>query len=127
MNTETVAKCMKTSFANTPFPVVVQKLAGGGVSAYNADLITLRKTYYDAGSASFDGPMPLTDSPPTAATFDRNKVAATVKAIQRKGSRRVPAADHESRLPSYRACFGGRKAMYFGRDGEFYTEPFPSK
>jgi hypothetical protein len=27
-----------------------------------------------------------------------------------------------------RAVFiGGRKAMYFGRDGEFYTEPFPSK
>ena len=28
---------------------------------------------------------------------------------------------------SYRVFFGGRKAMYFGRDGAFYTEPFPAQ
>jgi uncharacterized protein YbcV (DUF1398 family) len=25
----------------------------------------------------------------------------------------------------YEVFISGRKAMYFGRDGEFYTEPFP--
>jgi len=27
----------------------------------------------------------------------------------------------------YEVFIAGRKAMYFGRDGEFYTEPFPAK
>jgi uncharacterized protein YbcV (DUF1398 family) len=45
MNTDIINECLKASFANTPFPVVVQKLASAGVTGYNADLITLRKTY----------------------------------------------------------------------------------
>ena len=28
---------------------------------------------------------------------------------------------------NYRVFIDGRKAMYFGRDGDFYTEPFPTK
>ncbi len=63
MNTETIAECMKASFANTPFPIVVQKLAAGGVAGYNADLIALRNTYYDVGAESFDETIPLTDVP----------------------------------------------------------------
>jgi uncharacterized protein YbcV (DUF1398 family) len=27
----------------------------------------------------------------------------------------------------YEVFFNGCKAMYFGRDGQFYTEPFPAK
>ena len=49
MNTATLAECMKLSFADMPFPAVVQKLAGAGVRAYTADLIALRKTYYGEG------------------------------------------------------------------------------
>jgi hypothetical protein len=26
----------------------------------------------------------------------------------------------------YEVYIAGRKAMYFGRDGDFYTEPFPA-
>jgi uncharacterized protein YbcV (DUF1398 family) len=127
MNTETIAECMKASFADTPFPAVVQKLAGAGVTAYTTDLIVLRNTYYDAGVDSVDEPMPLSDAPPIAATFDGDKVAATVKAIQRK---EIGYAEFLRRImtagcASYRVFFGGRKAMYFGRDGAVYTEAFP--
>lgn len=128
MNTETIHECMKASFANTPFPATVQKLAGAGVTGYNADLIALRKTYYDRGAESIDEALPLTDVPAIAAQFDRDTVEATVKAIQRK---EIGYAEFLRRIMQagcvrYSVFFGGRKAMYFGRDGEFYTEPFPA-
>ena len=127
MNTATIAECMTASFANTPFPIVVQTLAGAGVSNYTADLIVLRNTYYDAGNDSVDESMPLTDAPAVAAQFDGDAVQATVKAIQRK---EIGYADFLRRIMQagcarYSVFFGGRKAMYFGRDGAHYTEKFP--
>lgn len=128
MNTRTIADCMKASFADTPFPVVVQKLAGAGVTSYTADLITLRKTYYDRDANSVDEAMPLTGAPAIAAQFDGDTVEAAVKAIQ---LREIGYAEFLRRIMKagcarYSVFFGGRKAMYFGRDGEFYTEPFPA-
>jgi uncharacterized protein YbcV (DUF1398 family) len=128
MNTETIAECMRLSFADTPFPAVVGKLAGAGVHAYTADLIALRNTYYDGNAASFDEALPLMSSPAIAPKFDSESVAASVHAIQRgeigyaEFLRRIMTAG----CASYRVFFDGRKAMYFGRDGDFYTEPFPA-
>jgi uncharacterized protein YbcV (DUF1398 family) len=129
MNIQTLEQCMAASFADTPFPVVVGRLIEAGVTSYTADLVTLRKTYYNAGSQSHDEAMPLTESPAIAPAFDAKTVAAAVKAIQRKEIgyaeflRRIMAAG----CSHYEVFFNGRKAMYFGRDGEFYTEPFPPK
>jgi uncharacterized protein YbcV (DUF1398 family) len=129
MNTDTIAECMTLSFANTPFPAVVQRLAGAGVHAYTADLIALRKTYYGAAQENMDKAMPLTGSPAIAATFDAEKVADTVHTIQRgeigyaEFLRRIMAAG----CASYRVFIDGRKAMYFGRNGDVYTEPFPAR
>ena len=128
MNTELIDECLNASFANTPFPIVVQKLASAGVTGYNADLIALRKTYYDAGEQSFDEALPLTDAPAVSATFDGDAVQATVKAIQQKqiGYAEFLRQIMQAGCARYSVFFGGRKAMYFGRDGEFYTEPFPA-
>jgi uncharacterized protein YbcV (DUF1398 family) len=130
MNTDTIAQCMQLSFADTPFPLVVEKLAGAGVTHYRADLMKLRNTYYDAGANAFDEPMPLTDAPAIARAFDGSRVAATVKAIQRSQIgyaeflRRIMAAG----CVSYEVFFGGRKAVYVGREGDTYVEPFlPAK
>jgi uncharacterized protein YbcV (DUF1398 family) len=129
MNTQTIGQCMAASFADTPFPVVVQRLAGAGVTGYTADLIALRKTYYSAARDAHDEAMPLAEAPPVAAAFDADKVAATVKAIQRgeigyaEFQRGIMAAG----CAHYEVFIQGRKAMYFGRDGEFYTEPFPAR
>src|SRR3569833_4441103 len=84
MNTETIAECMRASFADTPFPLVVQRLAGAGVTHYRADLMKLRNTYYDAGVDVFDEALPLSDAPTIAAGFDGDTVAAAVKAVQKK-------------------------------------------
>jgi uncharacterized protein YbcV (DUF1398 family) len=129
MNTETIHDCVQASFANTPFPVIVQRLAGAGVVAYNADLIALRKTYYDRGAESIDETLPLTDAPVIAEQFDRDTVEKTVKAIQRKeiGYAEFLRQIMRAGCARYSVFFGGRKAMYFGRDGEFYVEPFPAQ
>jgi uncharacterized protein YbcV (DUF1398 family) len=128
MNTEIINECLKASFADTPFPLIVQKLASAGVASYNADLITLRKTYYDAGAESVDEVLPLTDTPVIAAQLDPAAVQGAVKAIQRH---EIGYADFLRRImeagcSSYQVFFNGRKAMYFGRDGAFLTEPFPA-
>ncbi len=120
---------MKASFADTPFPKVVERLAGAGVKSYTADLVKLRNTYYDADGEGFDEALPLRESAGDRAGFDSAGVAATVKAIQRgeigyaEFLRRIMAAG----CSHYEVFIAGRKAMYFGRDGEFYTEPFPAQ
>jgi uncharacterized protein YbcV (DUF1398 family) len=129
MKTETIAECMKLSFADMPFPQVVQRLVGAGVQSYAADLVKLRNTYYDAGGDAYDEALPLRDGPAIAPAFDGASVAASVKAIQRGEIgydaflRRIMRAG----CSRYEVFIGGRKAMYFGRDGEFYTEPFPAQ
>jgi uncharacterized protein YbcV (DUF1398 family) len=120
---------MAASFADTPFPVVVGRLAAAGVTSYTADLVTLCETYYDAGNQSHDEAIPLTDVANIGPAFDGDRVAATVKAIQRQEIgyaeflRRIMAAG----CSHYEVFFKGGKAMYFGRDGQFYTEQFPTK
>jgi uncharacterized protein YbcV (DUF1398 family) len=129
MDTRILEECMAASFADTPFPVVVGQLAAAGVTSYTADLVTRRKTYYNASAQSHDEAMPLTDAPNIASAFDGERVAATVKAIQRREIgyaeflRRIMAAG----CSHYEVFFNGRKALYFGRDGAIYTEPFPTK
>jgi uncharacterized protein YbcV (DUF1398 family) len=129
MNTNTIAECMKLSFADTPFPQVVQRLVGAGVTSYTADLMKLCNTYYGSGGDAYDEALPLRDGPAIAPAFDAASVAASVKAIQcgeigyDAFLRRIMGAG----CSHYEVFIGGRKAMYFGRDGEFYTEPFPAK
>ena len=127
MNTETIAECMKLSFANTHFPVVVGKLAGAGVRSYTADLIALRKTYYSAERDSYDEAMPLSTPPAVAAAFDAPAVANAIKTIQQK---KLGYADFLRRIMAagcshYQVFIGGRKTIYFGRNGDFHTEHFP--
>jgi uncharacterized protein YbcV (DUF1398 family) len=129
MNTDTIAECMTLSFADTPFPQVMQRLVGAGVRSYTADLAKLRNTYYGADGEAYDEALPLKDSPAIAPAFDSSAVAATVKAIQRGESgyaeflRRIMM----SGCSHYEVFIAGRKAMYFGCDGDFYTEPFPAQ
>jgi uncharacterized protein YbcV (DUF1398 family) len=127
MNTQTIDECMKASFADTPFPHVVQRLVGAGVTSYTADLVKLRNTYYGAASEAYDEALPLKEGPAIAPKFDSASVVAAVKSIQ---CGEIGYADFLRRIMGagcshYEVFISGRKAMYFGRDGEFYTEPFP--
>ena len=127
MDTRTIEQCMAASFADTPFPEVVRRLIGASVHSYTADLVKLRNTYYDAGEEAYDEPLPLKDSSAIAPAFDAARVAATVKAIQHGeiGYAEFLRRIMDAGCSHYEVFIGGRKAMYFGRDGAFYTEPFP--
>jgi uncharacterized protein YbcV (DUF1398 family) len=127
MNIDTISECMKLSFADTPFPQVLRRLVGAGVQSYNADLVKLRNTYYGADGEAYDEALPLADAPAIAPAFDPTAVAATVKSIQRGeiGYAEFLRSIMSSGCAHYEVFIAGRKAMYFGRDGEFYTEPFP--
>jgi uncharacterized protein YbcV (DUF1398 family) len=127
MNTQTIAECMKASFADTPFSQIVPRLAVAGVMSYNADLLKLRNTYYGADAEAYDEALPLRDGPAIAPKFDSATVAATVKSIQRGEIGYAEFLRHimSAGCSHYEVFISGRKAMYFGRDGEFYTEPFP--
>lgn len=129
MHTDTIAECMKLSFADTPFPKVVERLVGAGVKSYTADLVKLRNTYYGSGGEAFDEALPLQDNPAIALAFDSSGVAASVKAIQRGeiGYDEFLRRIMRSGCSHYEVFIAGRKAMYFGRDGDFYTEPFPAQ
>lgn len=127
IDTNTLAACVKASFADTPFPMVVGRLIGAGVTSYTVDLVKLRETYYGAGGQAHDEAMPLADAPAIAPDFDQAAVAGVVKSIQ-KGE--IGYADFLRRIMAsgcshYEVFFGGRKVMYFGCDGDFHTEHFP--
>lgn len=127
MNNHTIEECMKASFAGTPFPKVVERLAGAGVKSYNADLVKLRKTYYGANGEAYDEALPLNDAPPIAPAFDQQAVVTSLKAIQ---TGKIGYAEFLRQIMTagclhYEVFIAGRKAMYFGRSGEFYIEHFP--
>ena len=126
MNTDAIAACMRASLADTPFPEIVARLAGAGVRAYSADLVTLRTSYYDGETEAADESIPLENAPAIADAFDSIAVEAAVRAIQAK---RIGYAEFLRRImiggcARYSVFLGGRKAVYIGRDGDFWTEPF---
>ena len=86
----------------------------------------LRNTYYGAGGKAFDEALPLKAGPAIAPAFDPHAVAATVKAIQRGeiGYAEFLRSIMQSGCSHYEVFIAGRKAMYFGRDSDFYTSRF---
>jgi uncharacterized protein YbcV (DUF1398 family) len=119
--------CMNMSFADVPFPQVVQRLVAAGVRTYRNDLIALATDYYGGGSAHETGVLPLTESPVVGEEFAEPVVAAAVHAIQRgeigyaEFLRRIMRAG----CASYCAYLAGRRVIYFGRNGAFHIEDFP--
>ena len=127
MKLETISECTELSFVDTPFPIVAEKLAEAGVACYEADLIALRKTFYDDRADHWDQPLPLADAPDIPSGFDTAAVEASLRSIQQ---REIGYAEFLRKImragcARYSVFLSGRRAMYVGRDGEFYMERFP--
>jgi uncharacterized protein YbcV (DUF1398 family) len=73
--------------------------------------------------------LPLAAPPPIGERFAEREVQQAIAAIQRREIeypeflRRIMAAG----TTSYAVFLKGRKAVYFGRYGDFHVEPFPGK
>jgi uncharacterized protein YbcV (DUF1398 family) len=114
------------------FPEVVKKLMDIGVEAYHCDLYRREKTYYmPDGQSHVEAEAELDPKEfgggAIAATFSGDGVKAALTAVQGRQIgyleflRRIEAAG----CTGYSVFISGRRALYFGRNGESYLEPFP--
>lgn len=130
---DTMEACSGGSLDGTmTFPEVVRRLAAAGVESYRADLFRLEKTY-----AMPDGEthvVRFTGLDPTAfsatkigTTFSAEAVKAALLAVQGGAIdyRTFLARIMEAGTASYSVHIVGRRALYVGRHGDLYVEPFP--
>jgi uncharacterized protein YbcV (DUF1398 family) len=131
MNTNQIAvieDCGARSLAGTiTFPEVVRRLNETGVERYHADFSRAEKTYYLPGGQTHVCPLAPLDHP-IAAQFSAGDVEASIRRSQRgqikyvEFLRQVMAAG----CVGYFVQITGRRAIYFGRDGDLHVEPFPT-
>lgn len=109
------------------FPEVVAKLASAGIERYHADLLRAEKIYYlPSGESQRVQADPIAAVPPAA--FAADGVAAAVRAIQRQ---QIKYREFCERIAlagcvGYIVSLAGQRAVYYGRTGDSYVEPFPS-
>lgn len=128
MNRQILEDCDRLAFENKlNFPESVRRMAATGVERYRADLVRMEKIHYSADGISETIAMPLHGAPAIADKFDGNEVVTALRAIQRgeidypEFLRRIMQAG----CTEYGIWINGRKAIYFGRLGDFYVENFP--
>jgi uncharacterized protein YbcV (DUF1398 family) len=130
MDSAILHDCVAQAFAGRiTFPETVARLLETGVERYEADLTRLRKTHYGVDGSTHSEALPLGDAPGVPTEFAAGRVQAAIEAI-RGGEiaypeflRRVMAAG----TARYSVYLHGRKAIYFGRRGDFHIEPFLSR
>ncbi|MGC1781628.1 MAG: DUF1398 family protein [Acidobacteriaceae bacterium] len=111
------------------FPESVQRMASTGVERYRADLVRMEKMHYSADGETHAVSIGLTDVPPIAEELKSAAVKDALTAIQSgkidygEFLRRIMAAG----VSDYGVWLRGRKAIYFGRSGDFYVENFPGQ
>jgi uncharacterized protein YbcV (DUF1398 family) len=107
------------------FPEVVMKLMQAGVERYHADLLRSEKIYYLPSGESHRVPATPMQATPASA-FAADGVAAAVRAIQQ---RKIQYREFCERIAQagcvgYIVSMAGRRAVYYGRTGDSYVEPF---
>ena len=109
------------------FPEVVLKQMQAGVERYHADLLRAEKIYYlPSGELHRVAASPVKAVP--AQSFAADGVAAAVRAIQQK---RIEYREFCERIAQagcvgYMVSLAGQRAVYYGRSGDSYVEPFPA-
>jgi uncharacterized protein YbcV (DUF1398 family) len=109
------------------FPEVVARLARAGVERYHADLLRAEKIYYLPSGESHRVQAGQIEATPAAA-FTADGVAAAVRAIQQQQIKYREFCERIARAGcvGYLVSLAGRRAVYYGRTGDSYVEPFPA-
>lgn len=109
------------------FPEIIARLSEIGVERYHADYSRREKTFYLPCGDSVVVPMPI-DRFETGREFSAVEVEAAVRQSQR-GEHSYPDFVRKTMAAGcvgYFVQITGRRAIYFGRNGEAHTELFPS-
>jgi len=109
------------------FPEVVMKLMQAGVERYHADLLRADKIYYLPSGESHRVPAAPIQATPAPA-FAADGVAAAVRAIQQQKIQYREFCERiaQAGCVGYIVSMAGRRAVYYGRTGDSYVEPFPA-
>jgi uncharacterized protein YbcV (DUF1398 family) len=129
LNVSVLLESTRLSFAGQQtFPQTVAELSKIGIERYLADLTRLEKTHYSASGESVTIPLPLADAAAVASEWRAEGVIAAIRAIQQRQIefRQFLRQIMGSGCVAYWVFLSGRKALYFGRGGEFHVEPFPA-
>lgn len=123
-----IHECTKLSMeGKISFPEVVKRLSEVGVERYHADLARLEKTSYIGADRTEQHELPLDAPPPIGESFSEEGVRQALLAVQQSQIdypeflRRIMTAG----TAGYMVFLQGRKAIYFGRHGDFWVERFP--
>ena len=131
MDNATLRNCLTQAFAGRmTFPETVMRMLETGVERYDADLTRLQKMHHGVDGATHAEVIPLANAPAIPTEFSS---AGTCRRPSRPSCqkeiaypeflRRIMAAG----TASYSVYLNGRKAIYFGRNGDFHVEPLPAR
>lgn len=124
-----VRECSRASDENSEsFPAIVGRLIEAGIERYHADLVRSEKTFYLPNGESETVSNRAVAGVPAQA-FSAEGIEAAIRAIQagaisyKAFCERVVAAG----CVGYHVSIAGRRAVYYGRTGDSFVEPFPAK
>lgn len=126
MNTSIMKKTTAESLAGTmPFPEVIGLLTAEGVESYHADLVKLEKTFYMPDGKTFVEDLNYEPSV-IGNDFSADGVVTAIRAIQAKEIRYKEFLRQimEAGTTAYFVFLEGKKAVYYGRKGDFHIENF---
>lgn len=109
------------------FPEVVGRLIEIGVERYHADYTRQEKTFYWKDGESLVVTVPYAQFP-TGGVFSATKVQQAVGQSQRNEHAYLDFVEKTmaAGCVGYFVQITGRRAIYFGRNGESHVELFPS-
>jgi hypothetical protein len=130
MTPQLLDQCTAGAFdGSVPFPETIRRITEDGVEWYSANLIFGLKIYYGADLSHHQTPWPNWTRPPIADEFSPEGVSAAIRASQagKINYREFLALIAAAGVVYYTVHLKGRRAIYFGRHGDSFTEPFPTQ
>lgn len=128
MNTLVMEQTTTRSLQGTiTFGEVVKELSAIGVESYDADLVRMEKTYYMPDGKTHVEKLRVEDLA-IARDFSEEAVVAAIRSIQRQEINYVEFLSRilKAGTTRYIVFLAGKKAIYYGRKGEFHIENFPN-
>jgi uncharacterized protein YbcV (DUF1398 family) len=127
MDIVVIEDCTKASHEERiTFGEVVGRLIAAGVERYHVDLVRGESSYYMPDGQSHRITYKAIEVRPADA-FSADGVLAAVRSIQAGRTKYLTFCRQimEAGCVGYLVSMQGRRAVYYGRSGETYVEPFP--
>lgn len=129
MNIQVVEESVRLSTEEKiTFPEVVDRLEKAGIESYMANILASNTVFYEE-QETYEVPLNIKAERNVATTFNQENIVQALRAIQAKkiGYQEFIKQIMDAGVIYYLVFIKGKKAIYFGRNGEQYLEAFLSK